>query len=258
MFIDFRNGDSLDLIADLKAKGVKIDILLTDPPYMIDYKSEKVKKVNRRKLHNDTEINTKVIRKVLYAAEEILAENAAIFCFTSWQKVEFFKQIMTEIGTLRSCIVWHKNAGGMGDLKRDFSPSYELILYATKGEIELPYRYMDFIAQGRTTGSTKSFHPTQKPVDLLRWLIRAVKGYDIQYNLLDPFAGSGSSLLAGYMENCNCYGAELDEEYHKDGLKWLIKNTRQQDTIHPDQVEIFDTTKKEEVDENEYTKGDSQ
>ena len=223
--IDFRNCDALDLIADLKSKGTKIDLVVTDPPYLINYKSEKVNAVNRRKLHGDNEFSGKAIRKIMYAVEEILADNAAIFMFTSWQKVEHFKQVMSEIATLHSCIVWYKNAGGMGDLKRAFAPSYELILYGTKGDVFLPYRYQDFISANRVTGSNKSIHPTQKPVDLLRYLIRSVKNSDSPINLLDPFAGSGSTLLAGHNEHCNCYGAELDEEYYTKGMAWIKDKT---------------------------------
>lgn len=238
MIVDYRNCDALEMIADLKSQGIKMDIVITDPPYMIDYKSDKVKSVNRRKIFADTELHTKTIRKILYATEEIMTEPSALFMFSSWQKLEFFKEMMTEVSTLHSCIVWHKMNGGMGDLKRSFAPSYEMLLYGTKGDIHLPFRQQDMVQFGRVTGSNKTFHPTQKPVDLLRWAITSIKPMGQRWNVFDPFAGSGSTLVAGILENCNVYGAEIDPEYHKKGTDFIAKENKQLRLFNDNQLEI--------------------
>jgi adenine-specific DNA-methyltransferase len=62
-------------------------------------------------------------------------------------------------------------------------------------------------------------HPTQKPISVLTPLIEAFS--QRQETVLDPFAGSGSTLLAAKMLGRNWLGAELDEKYHATALKRL-------------------------------------
>ena len=64
---------------------------------------------------------------------------------------------------------------------------------------------------GRTAGSVKNHHPTVKPVDLMRWLIRLVvpEGGVV----LDPFLGSGTTACAAVLENRSVIGCEMTEEY---------------------------------------------
>lgn len=54
-------------------------------------------------------------------------------------------------------------------------------------------------------------HPTQKPLDLMRWLVRLVTPPG--GTVLDPFAGSGTTLVAAVLEGFGCIGAEADPEY---------------------------------------------
>ena len=68
-----------------------------------------------------------------------------------------------------------------------------------------------FQAEG-TDKFARNFHPTVKPIDLMRWLIRLVAPPSAL--ILDPFAGSGSTLIAAWEERCRAVGIEKDPEYH--------------------------------------------
>ena len=59
-------------------------------------------------------------------------------------------------------------------------------------------------------GGEKKKHPTQKPLDVILWCMGIIKGYK---NILDPFLGSGSTLIACEKTNRVCYGMELDPHY---------------------------------------------
>jgi len=59
----------------------------------------------------------------------------------------------------------------------------------------------------------KNPHPTVKPLDLMRWCVRLVMPPDEKAILLDPFAGSGSTLCAAVLEGVHAVGIELDEDY---------------------------------------------
>jgi site-specific DNA-methyltransferase (adenine-specific) len=63
---------------------------------------------------------------------------------------------------------------------------------------------------GRTTGN-KNFHPTVKPIALMRYLVRLVTPPNGL--VLDPFAGSGSTLVAATIEKFDCIGIEMTDEY---------------------------------------------
>lgn len=64
---------------------------------------------------------------------------------------------------------------------------------------------------GRTSETVKNFHPTVKPLELMRWLVRLVTPEEGV--VLDPFLGSGTTAAAAMLEGFSCVGCELTEEY---------------------------------------------
>lgn len=114
--------------------------------------------------------------------------------------------------SVKSVLVWDREVHGMGDLKGNFAPRYDTCIFATKGRYLLPgKRPADVIRCQRLNGA-ELVHPNEKPIDLLRQLVEAttVPGALI----LDPFAGSGSTLAAAAMTGRRYIGIELDAEYH--------------------------------------------
>lgn len=114
--------------------------------------------------------------------------------------------------SVKSVLVWDREVHGMGDLKGNFAPRYDTCIFATKGRYLLPgKRPVDVIRSQRVNGADL-VHPNEKPVDLLRQLIEAttVPGQII----LEPFAGSGSTLVAAALTGRQYIGVELDAEYH--------------------------------------------
>jgi len=98
----------------------------------------------------------------------------------------------------------------MGDLQGNYAEKYEMIIFATKGNRILlgnkrPINVLDF---ARTNNSN---HPTEKPVELLKELIRnsTIEGETV----LDYFAGSGSTLVASKELGRKWIGIEMDENY---------------------------------------------
>ncbi|MGB9848838.1 MAG: DNA methyltransferase [Moorellaceae bacterium] len=67
------------------------------------------------------------------------------------------------------------------------------------------------LAGHRTQGHSAVIHPTQKPLQLMRWLIRLVTPPGGL--VLDPFAGSGTTLVAALLEGFGCVGVEREKEY---------------------------------------------
>jgi len=90
---------------------------------------------------------------------------------------------------------------------------------------------------GNKTSEVKNFHPTVKPLKLMRWLCRLVtpKGGTV----LDPFAGSGTTLAAAVLEGFDSIGCELTEDYIpiiEGRCSWAIEEYKRENA----QLSFFD------------------
>ena len=184
-----------------------VDLIVTDPPYMINYRSDYRKnKYNRIKNDKDS---YNLISEYFKKCNEILKDNSAIYCFCSWHNVDFFKQEFEKYFKLKNIIVWNKNNTSMGDLKGSYAPKHEFILFGHKGRRLIEgFRYPDVLDFKRTNNK---LHPTQKPIDLLEIFVKtSSKEGD---TIFDGFMGSGSTGIACLKNNRNFIGVELDEKY---------------------------------------------
>ena len=137
-----------------------------------------------------------------------------MLCFTSPDTQQVFVDALRLGGlTVKSVIVWDKKTHGMGDLKGSFAPRYELIIFATKGRYELPGKRPDNLIACAKVGSNSLTHPNEKPVALMEQLIKATTAPGAL--ILDPFAGSGSTLVAAAKTGRRYIGIEIDEQYSK-------------------------------------------
>ena len=118
-----------------------------------------------------------------------------------------FRCVDCLIPFLRDAKVYH----GMGDTKAAFAPSHENIVFAVKGKYSFPGSRPKDLVTFPKINSSKMVHPTEKPVGLLANLISSVtKPGDL---ILDPFAGSGSTLVAAKKTGRRFIGIELDDDY---------------------------------------------
>jgi len=103
---------------------------------------------------------------------------------------------------------------------------YALILYRDKlpkfnNQGKMIFNCMDWEREQKT----EKLHPTQKPVKLLRRLIQIFT--DENDVVIDPVAGSGSSLIAAYEEGRSAYGFEIKKEYYDKAKKWIDETMEQ-------------------------------
>ena len=195
------HGDSLTVLRQMEAESV--DAIITDPPYGINYVSQ-----TGARIKNDKS----PFIWFLYDAFRTLKSGGSIVCFTRWDVQQTFIDAMKLAGfQVKSEVIWDKVVGGQGDTKAQFSPSHENIIFAVKGKFSFPgHRPRDLVTVQKLN-SSQMIHPTEKPVSLLASLITSVtKPGDL---ILDPFAGSGSTLVAAKKARRRFIGIELDDEY---------------------------------------------
>ena len=202
--IDLRCGDCLKLMKNIPDGSV--DLVLTDPPYGMGFKSNH-RKETYNEIRNDKSLEW--LERYISECCRVLKNNSAIYCFCSWHNVDVFKQAIEKKFKIKNILIWEKNNTSMGDLKGSYAPKYEMIIFAHKGRKLLNgFRYADIIKANRTGNKN---HPTEKPVDLLETFIKNSSGENEV--VFDGFMGSGSCGVACVNTNRNFIGIELDEGY---------------------------------------------
>ena len=206
-------GDSTELnFYEKLLENHKIDLLITDPPYNVDYEGktkEKLKIENDKK--NDEEFQ-KFLDDFTFNTFEFMKGGASYYIFHADVNGLSFRQSLKNNNIqLRQNLIWVKNSMVMG--RQDYQWKHEPILYGWKnGESHSWYsdrKQTTLINYDRPTKS--KLHPTMKPVGLIEYLIKnSSKSEDIVF---DSFLGSGSTLLACEKTNRICYGIEFDPKY---------------------------------------------
>ena len=184
------HGDCREITAWLDA-----DVLVTDPPYGIDYQS------GRRR---DTLAASIVGDKDTTARDDVLAAwgDRPAVVFGTWR-------IPRPEGT-RARLIWDtKGALGMGDLAIPWKPSDQEIYVLGSGFSGRRDTNVLTCAPVQSMAKNGRQHPHEKPVPLLeRLLVKCPPGV-----VADPFAGSGSTLRAAANLGRKAIGVELDERY---------------------------------------------
>jgi site-specific DNA-methyltransferase (adenine-specific) len=138
------------------------------------------------------------------------ARQGACWVFNSWRSFPVLARASFEIRwPITSLLVWDKEWIGPGGPK-GLRPSYELVaLFAHEG-FQIADRGIPDIWRSQWAAQRPNGHPAEKPVDLLGRLIRESGGTGA---VLDPFAGSGSTLVAARREGRRAIGIEIEERW---------------------------------------------
>jgi len=190
-------------------EGKRANMVLTDPPYNVDVEE------TAGKIKNDN-MPDEDFYKFLFAmfvnVEQNMERDASIYVFHADSKGLIFRQAFHDAGFyLSGCCIWKKNALVLG--RSPYQWQHEPCLFGWK----LGGKHQWYSDRKQTTiweydrPKSSKDHPTMKPVALM--------AYPIQNScmsnciVLDPFLGSGSTLIACEETNRICYGIELDEKF---------------------------------------------
>jgi DNA modification methylase len=209
-------GNSIDILK--KEPLNKISLLLSDPPYGMDFKSGFDYDKKWDKIDNDKIQDTiNILDSVFYESKKHLLPDAHIYIFGNPFEIENIKPLFEKYFKLKNILIWDREVIGMGDLKT-YGRSYDIILfgYNEKWKNLNGTRDRDILRFNRVAPNNLK-HPTEKPLDILEYLIK--KSTNEGEYILDPFAGSFTSCEAAMNLNRNSYGIELQNKYLP---KWMI------------------------------------
>jgi len=194
--------------------GGLADLCFTDPPYNVDYGNSATDRTRgkKRRIPNDN-LGADFERFLAETCTNILAvtKGAAYVCMSSSELATLQRAFREAGGHWSTFLIWAKNTFTLG--RSDYQRQYEPILYGWKEGTD--HYWCGARDQGDVWFVDKparnELHPTMKPVALIERALRnSSKSRDV---VLDPFAGSGSTLIAAEKTGRTARLVELDPGY---------------------------------------------
>ena len=202
------HGDMLNLLKN--GKFPKFDLVVTDPPYGVTDYTAAGQEETWDKL--DT-------KKWLKAIIPHLQKQYHLFWFCSPTFAADIEMIFRELELpIKSRIVWHRRNMAMGSKAKDkFIDTWEMCFHVGNKPLKFDDNWSDawfdvqIHAVPQTQFRDQKLHPTQKPIELIKRLVEY--GSDHGDNVLDPFAGSGTTGFACQELERNCTLMEIEAEF---------------------------------------------
>lgn len=216
------HGDCRDVVADLP--DASIALLATDPPYGQQFHGQALitEKANIRA--DGARQGMRLVRELLFTLQPKIQPDAHALVFCHWESWPDFYDAVASYLQIRNALIWWKNRGGVGDTEMDYARDYEVILYASAtGRRPLIGKRPCALLHGYPPVGADRVHPTEKPEPLMRTLIE--RHCPENETTLDPFAGSGTTLVAAKRMGRRAIGVEIEERWCQEAAERLSQGT---------------------------------
>lgn len=225
--IKLYNANCIEVLDNMIENNIKIDCIITDPPYDIEtsggglYKQEDKKYVKELKTHNIVNgFDSEILEKLCKVQDKI---NMYFFC-SQKQIIPLLDFFVKHKKCNYNIISWHKN-NPVPACGNKYLTDTEFILFFREKGVKVHGNYSTkktFYISNILTKTEKELagHPTPKPVELLKNFV--LNSTLENQTVLDPFMGSGSTGIACLNYNRNFIGIEINKNFFeaaKDNLK---------------------------------------
>ena len=216
------NTDAFLWVKNALKKEIKVNHIITDPPYNISKKNNfSTMKNPRQGVNFGAWDNNFALLEWIEKFSKILDKNGSFIVFCSYKFISDIHKVC-EISNLevKDILVWQKNNPMPRNTNRRYVQDMEFALWAVKKGAKWTFNKPDNSPYLRSlykfpvvAGKEKTTHPTQKSLALMSEIIRIhTNPNDI---ILDPFMGSGTTGVAALLEDRHFMGIEKDEDYFK-------------------------------------------
>lgn len=225
------HGDCLVAMADLVKKGIKVDAIITDPPYNISKENNfsTMKSAKRQGVDFGEWDKGFDLLSWLDIADKLLKDGGNIVIFNSFLNIGTIAKTLEQHGySVKDLIRWIKPNPMPRNMSSRFVSDYELAIWCVKGKKKWTFNnnsgsYLrPEIKCPAPSGKERLGHPTQKPVCLMEFLVKTLT--NPRELVLDPFMGSGSTGIACVRQNRHFIGVELDEKFYNMSYKRIFND----------------------------------
>ena len=201
------NGNSAEKLKEIDSNS--IDLLLTDPPYAVDFKPSWSQ--NKWSEKDSKEQYMTTLEEVCKELQRVCKQDAHLYFFSGWKQYSAFYEIISKYFDISNLIVWEKNNTSLVNFDKRYASKHEFIIFCKqKGNNErllTNKQSPDVLHFNRVNDPS---HSCEKPVDLLEYI---VKNSTIENEkVLDCFMGSGSTGIASIKNNRYFVGMEIESE----------------------------------------------
>jgi site-specific DNA-methyltransferase (adenine-specific) len=229
--ITIYHGDCLEILPCLES----VDAVITDPPYSSggQFRGDRARSttekyvtaqfINRSEFSGDN-LDQRVFMVWsswwLAAARSACNDGAVLCAFSDWRQIPAMTDAIQCGGWVwRNIATWWKPGCRM--IKGRFSSSAEYVIYATNGahNSDGERAVQNVLSCATLTGDDKE-HIAEKPIEVMNWILSVTKPLAVT---LDPFMGSGTTLVAAKQLGRKAIGIEIEEKYCEIAVKRLAQ-----------------------------------
>lgn len=205
-FCTIYNSDCRSVLATLP----EVDLLLSDPPYGIGEAAGKNKSRGRNAFSRD-------YGNLSWDNERIDPELMKLAVRVAKNSIVFGGNYYADILPASSCwLVWDKD-NGASDFA-DCELAWTNLDMAVRRKI---YRWNGYLQEKMGKLKEQRWHPTQKPLEIMQWCITVADKHGERQTIIDPFMGSGTTLVAAKNLGRKAIGIEIEEKYCEIAVKRL-------------------------------------
>lgn len=220
--IELYNEDYKKTVRRLKKNNVKLDAIITDPPYGVSRKHQLGYSNMGRSGMNYGEWDYNFDQKKwIREVSDLVKPGGTVIIFNDWKNLGAISEQLEKYGfIIKDIIRWIKANPMPRNVDRRYVNDCEFAVWAVKEGKPWTFNKPDDIGYlkpeiitGVVPGGKKRLHPTQKHMEVMERLIEIhTNENDLIY---DPFMGSGTTAVACKNKNRNVIGSEIDEKYYK-------------------------------------------
>jgi site-specific DNA-methyltransferase (adenine-specific) len=227
--ITIYHADALETLFEMDRAGMLVSCIVTDPPYCSG--ATDAARRGKRSAATPESVNARptialddmgtlgyewITRKWFMCARRLIVPGGHLACFTDWRMSPWVQLMLETAGwRLTNCVVWDKRYPGLG---AGFRAQHEFVVLASHGQPKWhSYEFGNVLESMRLTDTD---HPHEKPVELIEKVLLTCTANESSV-VLDPFMGSGSTLVAAKRLGRRAIGIEMNEQHCETAVRRL-------------------------------------
>ena len=215
-------GDARDVLPAFGDES--IDLFVSDPPYGVRQRANtRQKRFDLIEGDNSPEAAKQLLADVTPDIVRVVRRSRHLYTFGL--------ALEHELVPTATELIWDKGRVGSGNMTSPWGPQHEHLFFQVRapdrhnaqkgtGKLAAKLRKGSVLRVKRLSAMQVRRHPTEKPVELIQELIESSS--NLGERVLDPFAGSGSTLVAAVIEGRKAIGIELEEKYAEIAAQRLL------------------------------------